>query len=47
MLDPYFELRGLDVSLTMLLDNYQELDKNKIRDLRDRELLPLLGIPVL
>jgi hypothetical protein len=46
VLAPCFLQRGLSVSWGELLNKYLELDKNTIHGMNDRELLPLLGVPL-
>eukprot|EP00045_Choanoeca_perplexa_P017391 m.252051 g.252051 ORF g.252051 m.252051 type:complete len:476 (+) comp17525_c0_seq6:294-1721(+) len=43
-LGPFFASHGVDVTVEQLLDKYKAMDKNVVREMRDFELLPLLGL---
>ena len=44
--DPYLAKLGFDVTMIRMVVRYSQLDKNAVRDLTDRELLPLLGMHI-
>jgi len=44
MVDPYFEQRGLDMTLARLVAAYMKLDKNVIQHVSDRKLLRMVGL---